>query len=127
MQANPDVITKLDEALPLNGKIMSLHLIMEKIASDAGVTLDNKSFGAPSDVAIAGNKDLITNLFASKRSLKRITGNVSVKASLAQVQTFIQKLEESGRIFDLVDLRLDSQDQGEMGMSATLNTYYFGP
>jgi Tfp pilus assembly protein PilO len=127
MKASPDLITKLDEALPLNGKVMTLHLIMDKLVSEAGVSADSISFSGSSESPLAGNRDLILNPYGTKRSLKKILGSLSVKGTFEQIQIFLKKLEESGRLFDLSDMQMNIDAMGLVHLNSTLSTYYFAP
>lgn len=127
MKSSPEAIARLNEALPLNGKVLAVNLIAEKLISESGVSSDSLSFAAGTDAPAAGNRDLILNPYSTQRNLKKITGAVSVKGQFGQVQTFLEKLEESGRIFDISDLQISVDGQNIVHMSVTLATYYFAP
>ncbi|MBL8029783.1 MAG: type 4a pilus biogenesis protein PilO [Candidatus Doudnabacteria bacterium] len=127
MKTDPASLTKLDEALPLDGKVMILHLLVEKLASEAGIVLDNVTFNGGGDSVASGNREFIKNPYSEKRTLKKILGNVNVKGQFSQIQSFLEKLEESGRIFDISDFQINATPEGEISMSAGLTTYYFAP
>lgn len=127
MKTDPSSLSKLDEALPMDGKVMVLHLLVEKLASESGIVLDNVTFTGGGDAVTSGNREILKNPYGSPRTLKKILGNINIKGQLDQVQSFLQKLEESGRFFDLSDFQINATPEGEISMSAALATYYFAP
>lgn len=127
MKNDPDDIAKLDEALPAEGKITVTNLLVEKFAADAGVVLDNASFTADGDALAAGNRDFLAHPYTGKRSLKKMTGNVVIKGQMSQIQNFLQKLENSGRIFDVSSFQISPDKDDVMVLSLGINTYYFAP
>ncbi len=127
MKSNPDSIARLNESLPLNGKVLTVNLIAEKLISESGVNAESLSFAAGTDAPVAGNRDLILNPYSGQRNLKKIIGAVGVKGQFDQIQTFLEKLEGSGRIFDISDLQISVDSQNIFHMNASLATYYFAP
>lgn len=127
MQENKSDIEKLDEGLPFEGKITILNLLMEKFAADAGVNMENLSFSLSGDYIAAGDTQLLADPYKPKRSLKKISGNVSVQGDLGQIENFLQKLENSGRIFNISNAQITPSESGQMIISMNLDTYYFAP
>ena len=127
MNANRDKIAKLDEALPLEGKLTVINLLVEKLAEEAGITLDNVSFSLNADNIAAGNKELLKSPHASARSLKKIIGNLNIRGDLGQIQNFLQKLETSGRIYDISNFQVTADQNNQLALSLGISSYYFAP
>lgn len=127
MRENKSDIEKLDEGLPFEGKLTILNLLMEKFAADAGVNMENLSFSLSGDYIAAGDTQLLADPYKPKRSLKKISGNVSVQGDLGQIENFLQKLENSGRIFNVSNAQITPSESGQMIISMNLDTYYFAP
>jgi Tfp pilus assembly protein PilO len=115
----------LDEALPLNGKIINLHLLIEKLANDSGVTIGDISLTGSGDAVVAGDKALLANPYGPKRTLQKLTGAVYVVGTYPQLQALLQKLENYGRIMDITALDIQSAKDSQLSLKLIMNSYYF--
>ena len=75
----------------------------------------------------AGDKNLLKDIYAVNRSLQKLSGTVNVIGDFDKLQTFLYKIETSGRLIDIVDLSLDSAKNGNLNLRINFNAYYFGP
>ncbi len=127
LQSHQNEIADLDKALPLDGKSLRLNLLIDAFARSSGVTLGNINLSGKPNGVVAGDKDLLKDVFAPKRELQKLSGTVYVIGSLNQLTAFLRKLETSGRLIDVTDLSLDSGTEGNLNMKLSITAYYFAP
>lgn len=128
MQANPQKIGDLDQALPLDGNVVRLKLLMDALAYSSGVTVGDVSVtSAKADDVVSGNKELLAKPYAVARSLQKLSVSVYVIGAFPQLKAFLQKLETSARILDVNELSLDGAANGTLNMRLSLNSYYLAP
>lgn len=128
IQANPQQINYLDQALPLDGKIVRFKIFMDALANSAGVVVGDVSVSSgKADETVAGDKTLLANPYGVSRSLQKLSGSVYVIGSFPQLKAFLQKLETSARILDVTDLSLDGAPDGSLNMKLSINAYYLAP
>jgi Tfp pilus assembly protein PilO len=117
----------LDQAIPLDGNVIKLQLLIQSIAQSAGVTLGNVSISGNPNGAIAGDTALLANPYGVARKLKTLDGALYVIGSFNQLQALLQKLESSGRLIDIDNLAISQGSEGNLGLSINFKAYYFGP
>ncbi len=125
--AKSQTITDLDEALPLEGKVIRLQTLIEALAKSTGAVVGDINVSAKGDSVIAGNRALLQKQFGQTRTLQKLSGSVYVIGSYIQLKAFLQKLEKSARIFEITDLSLDAASDGNLNLKLTLNAYYLAP
>jgi len=118
-------IMLLDEALPLDGKITRLNLLMNSLAASSGVTLGDLSLSSRGDYISAGNTAIINNPFAAKRSLQKTTVNLNLFGNFSQIQGFLRKLENNGRILNLTSVEIEGSQDDKLNLRLSLETYYY--
>jgi Tfp pilus assembly protein PilO len=124
-----DKISELDEALPLDGDVIKPRLLLQKLADDSGVTVGNMSITSKPGEIAAGNVDLIKDPFAPTvtRSAQTMSAAVFVLGDFGQLQTFLQALENNGRLMNVNDFLISQDSQGKLNMRVTLDMYYLAP
>lgn len=125
LKRQPAEVAKLDEALPLEGKLTVVQLILEKFALDAGVNMNNANFSLSTEGPAAGDLKLLADPYGANRTLNKMQGSVAITGVLSQVQGFLQKLETSGRIFDIDSVQLSTGIEEEVVVNLNLSTYYY--
>ncbi|HYV33500.1 MAG TPA: type 4a pilus biogenesis protein PilO, partial [Candidatus Limnocylindria bacterium] len=65
--------------------------------------------------------------YAPTRSLQKLSGTVYVIGTFSQLEAFLRKLENSGRIIDVSDLAIDPGTDGNLNLRVSIASYYFAP
>lgn len=120
-------VSDLDYALPLDGRVTELQILLESMAKTVGVTIGDISVNPQNDEIWAGNTALLADPYSAQRSLKKLSGTVYVLGSFDQLEAFLQKLETSARIIDVSSLNIDSGPAGSLGLRLTVSAYYLAP
>ena len=126
LKSNQSKVALLDQSLPLDGKILRLRFLIETLANTVGVTVSSVGIASKSDL-VSGDKALLANPFGTARTLQKLSGSVSVVGTFDQLEAFLKKLENSGRILDVGDLNLDANTSNNLNMRVTLSAYYLAP
>jgi Tfp pilus assembly protein PilO len=117
----------LDQAIPLNSNTIRLQLLIQSLAQSVGVAVgDINVTGDPSGV-VAGDMALLANPYGVSRSVKTMSGTISVSGSFDQLQTFLKKLENSGRLIDVDSLAIDQGSSDGLNLKLTFKAYYLAP
>ncbi len=120
-------IAKLDEALPLADDTPRPNILFEQLARSTGVTIGDINIIGENGEVISGNIELLKKPYDVQRSLKNMEGSLQVTGSYSQLKSFLQKMETSARIIDIVALELDGTDEGLLNLNLNFKIYYFGP
>jgi len=126
LKSHPTEVSELDQALPLDGRNINIQLLLQDLAQSSGVTVSDISMGGSAGI-IAGDKTLLSNFYGATRKLQKMSGNVKVIGTFSQLETFLHKVEDSGRLMDINQLSIDPASDGNLNMSLTLNAYYYAP
>jgi Tfp pilus assembly protein PilO len=137
-------ISHLDQALPLTELQLRTQLLMDRLVSSSGVLVGDISISAGNDQVVAGNVATLKNPFGLKRGLNVVSVNVAVSGNFGQLMDLIRRLENYGRIMDIVSVQISAGSsnapassapgtagaaqpaESQLSMHLTLNTYYFG-
>jgi Tfp pilus assembly protein PilO len=125
LQNHKQDVLNLDEALPLDGKITKLHLLLQTLIGSTGATLGDLSVSQTSDFIAAGNTALINAPFAAKRSVKRITGSLTLFGNFFQLQEALKKLENNSRIMDILSVDMVGSKDDKLDLKLNFQTYYY--
>lgn len=120
-------VSRLDQAIPLNGKTIDLQLLIQSFAQSSGVSVGSINVSGNTTAPVSGDKALINNPYGVTRTLQKLNGSVVVVGTFAQLKAFLQQLEKSGRIMDISSLNIDPASQGNLNMKVVLSAYYFAP
>jgi len=118
----------LDQALPLDGKITRLKILIDSLANSSGVTVGDVSVSSSkADSVVAGDKGLLANPYGAARTLQKLSGSVYVIGTFDQLKAFLQKLETSARLLDVTELSMDGASDGSLNLKLTISAYYLAP
>ncbi|HYV34008.1 MAG TPA: hypothetical protein VE973_04135 [Candidatus Limnocylindria bacterium] len=120
-------INHLDQALPLNGKTMTLQILAATLAQSVGVTIKDTNAVGPNNQILAGDKALLAKPYGTTRALQKISGSISVLGTFSQLEAFLRKLETSGRLINIGSLTIDSAEDGNLSLKVTMEAYYLAP
>jgi Tfp pilus assembly protein PilO len=101
LRSAPDELLKVDEALPLNGRITKMYVLLESFVRSSGMTLTLVSAGDTSRTISAGDKELLENPYQPGRELHTMTLTTSVTGSMDQFKNFLELIETNGRVLDV--------------------------
>lgn len=118
-------VTDLDEALPLDSRTTKLQMLMEAIASQAGVALESVNFDLDSKAVYATDPEAVKNPFTQPRSLKTIKGSVAVLGTYDQIQAFLEKIEHSQRLLQILTMDLNLQQDNVMSLKLDLEAFSY--
>ncbi len=127
LNANQQQVQQLDEALPLDGNVIRLQLLVQSLAQSVGVSIDSITLSGQTDDVVSGDKSLLDNPYGAQRTLHTLSGSVSVVGSFDQLEAFLEKIENSGRIIDIDSLNITSSTKGELSLQIGVNSYYLAP
>jgi Tfp pilus assembly protein PilO len=127
LKSDSQDISKLDQAIPLEGNAVRLQLLIQSLAASSGVTVGNISISGQPNAPVAGDKALLANPYVATRTLRTLSGTVFVIGNFSQLQNFLQQIETSGRLMDVTNLTISQDSQGQLDMQVTLNAYYLAP
>lgn len=106
LQASPDEITIVDEALPLNGRISKANVLLDTLVQTSGMSLAVISADDVVQTIDAGDKDVINNPYQPGRTLHTITINASVTGTMEQLKNLLELIETNGRLLDVDSLQI---------------------
>ncbi len=118
-------IEKLDEAIPLDGKVFSFNNLLKILAKESGVTLGSFLISGTTGYIIAGNTPLLEQPFGQKRSLQKLPGDITAIGNLEQIINFIKKIEDSARIIQINSLEISGSQEDGVSLHMNIETYYY--
>ena len=128
LKSSPDKIVKLDQALPLDGNVVRLKILIDAISAGSGVVVGDISVSSSkADAVVAGDKALLANPFGTTRTLQKLTGSIYVIGTFPQLKAFMEKLEASGRLVDVSDVSIDGASAGNLNLRLAFTSYYLAP
>lgn len=127
LSANAKEISALDEAMPLDAKILRLRLLLEDLGRSVGLSVSNVNVSGNTDAPWAGDKALLENPYLISRSVQRLSGTISAEGNYGQVIAFLDKIENSGRIININSVNIDSSADGNLSILLTLDAFYLAP
>lgn len=127
LESNSQNVAKLDQALPLDGNVIRLRLLVQSLADSVGVTVGDINVSAQSGGLAAGNKALLADPYLAPRTLQTLSGTIYVIGSFNQLQSLLKKIETSGRLIDITTLAIDQGTTDKLNMRLTFKAYYLAP
>lgn len=101
LRSSTDEIAKVDEALPLSGRVSKAYVLLDSLVQSSGMTLTLISADDTSKAVSAADKALLENPYQPGRSLHTITLTTSVTGTMEQFKNLLQLIETSGRVLDI--------------------------
>lgn len=120
-------INALDEAMPLDSKVLRLRLLLEDLGRSVGMSVSNVSVAGDSDAPWAGDKEILENPYSVPRLVERLSGTVSAVGTYSQMVAFMEKIETSGRLININSVNIDNSADGNLNILLTLDAYYLAP
>lgn len=103
-------VAKVDEALPLNGRVSKVYVMLDEYVRTAGMTLTLISADDTSKSIAAGDKSLLANPFQEGRQLHTITLTTTVTGNMEQFKNLLQLIETSGRVLNIDSVEVIGDD-----------------
>lgn len=125
LQNHKSDVVNLDEALPLSGSTIELQMLLESMSQTAALTINDINVVSGGDPVVAGNKVLLSDPYAVKRSLQKLQATVSVSGTFDNLLSFMQKIEGSGRILDVTSFDISPSKDSQLELRLYINAYYY--
>ncbi len=103
-------VAKVDEALPLNGRVSKVYVMLDEYVRTAGMTLTLISADDTSKSIAAGDKSLLANPFQEGRQLHTVTLTTTVTGNMEQFKNLLQLIETSGRVLNIDSVEVIGDD-----------------
>lgn len=99
-------VSKVDEALPLSGRISKTYVLLDNLVRSSGMTLTLISSDDTSDVVSAADKAALENPYQPGRELHVVTLTTSISGTMEQFKNLLQLIETNGRVLDIADVKV---------------------
>lgn len=106
LHSSPEEIALVDEALPLNGRVSKVNVVLENLVRTSGMTLSILSAEETKDIVSAGDKSMLENPYQPGRVLHTITVSAAISGTMEQLKNFLQLMETNGRVLDVASLQI---------------------
>ncbi len=126
MDESEQDIALVDQALPLNGRITALNLLIDNLAVSSGMQLASISTEDMSSNVVAGDEELIDDPFGANRKLQVINATVTVTGPVEQFRQFLKLIEKSPRLMDIDTIAISNQED-EVLYKVRLKAYFYAP
>lgn len=110
LRSSPQDVLKVDEALPLNGRVSKVYVMLDSYVRTAGMTLTLISADDTSDAFASGDKSILENPYQPGRELHTITLTTSVTGTMEQFKNLLQLIETSGRVLDVTSVEVIGEE-----------------
>ncbi len=100
-------VAKIDEALPLNGRISKVYVMLDDYVRTSGMTLTLISADDTSKTTSAGDKSILANPYQDGRQLHTVTLTTTVSGTMEQFKNFLQLVETSSRVLEVESVEVD--------------------
>jgi Tfp pilus assembly protein PilO len=120
-----DEIEVLDQAIPLNGRITSLDLVIDNMVANSGMKLASIINSETESGVVAGDKKLLDDPYGADRTLQSSVVNITVTGPVEQFNQLLKLIENSPRLMDIDSVTI-SQEQ-EVLYKIRLKAYYYAP
>lgn len=127
LKDNPDMVTKLDEVIPLDPKSSTIYVLTEYLAQSAGMTSSSIAVDAEPGTIAAGDKTTLKDSFGVDRVLLTIPVTVNAIGTMDQLTNFLSQVENSHRLMDVVNVDISQGKDQQFIFKLKLNAYAFAP
>lgn len=103
-----DKVAAIDEALPLEGRVSKLYLMIDSYVRASGMSLALVSADNSTDIVAAGDKDALQNPYMPGRTLYTTTLTSSVTGTMEQFKNLLELIETSSRVLDVSSVEITS-------------------
>ena len=106
LRSSTNEISKIDEALPLSGRVSKVYVLLVSLVQSSGMTLTLINADDSSKAVSAADKALLENPFKVDRDLHTITLSTTVSGTMEQFKNLLQLIETNGRVLDIETLEV---------------------
>lgn len=124
LHSDSDDVQKVDEALPLSGRISKAYVVLNSLVQSSGMTLALISSDDSQSTVSAGDKAALANPYAVNRQLHTITLSTSVTGTMEQFKNLLQLIETNGRVLDVDSVEIIGGDT-QTKFNMTVKAYAF--
>ena len=103
-----DKVAAIDEALPLEGRVSKVYLMIDSYVRSSGMSLAIISADNSTDIIAAGDKDALQNPYEPGRTLYTTTLTSSVTGTMEQFKNLLELIETSSRVLDVSSVEIVS-------------------
>jgi hypothetical protein len=115
----------VDQALPLQGRVTSLDLLLDNLVLTSGMKLASINTDEGTSGIVAGDKKLLADPYGSDRKLQTILANVTVTGPIEQFRQLLKLIETNSRLMDIDTISISKQD--EIIYKIRLKAYFYAP
>jgi Tfp pilus assembly protein PilO len=102
-----------------------LYILLDSLTQSSGVTVGEISIVDKGEAIYANDKNLASDPYKVKRNLRKFSGSLYVLGSYDQLQTFLNQLEQSGRIINITGIEIGREQEGRLSLRATIEAYSY--
>ena len=106
LRDSEEEVAKVDEALPLTGRVSKVYVLLDNYVQSSGMTLTLISADDTSKAIASGEKSLLENPYQPGRKLHTVTLSASVTGTMEQFKNLLQLIETSGRVLDVESVEI---------------------
>ncbi len=110
LRSSSEEVAKVDEALPLSGRVSKAYVLLESLVRSSGMTLATISSSDSSKAISAADKALLANPYQPGRALHAITLSTTVTGSMEQFKNFLELVETNGRVLDVETVEINGDE-----------------
>lgn len=125
LNKSKDEVALVDQALPLQGRVTSLDLLIDNLVLSSGMKLASITTDEATNGVVAGDKKLLADPYGSDRKLQTIVATVSVTGPVEQFRQLLKLIEASPRLMDVDTISISNQD--EIIYKIRLKSYFYAP
>lgn len=107
LRSSTKEVEKIDEALPLNGRISKAYVLLDNLVQSSGMTLTLINTNDSSKIVSAADKAILENPYQPGRELHTITLDVNVAGSMDQFRNLLELIETNGRVLDIESVTIN--------------------
>lgn len=127
MKSEPEKISVLDEALPLDPKFSRLYILIESIVQSSGLSTSGINIDANASTVVSGDKKILKSKFGTDRKLITTQATVNAIGNLTQLENVLQQIESSGRLMDVNTLDITGGKSDQLLFKIGIKAYSFLP
>ncbi len=106
LRSSPDEIALVDEALPLNGRVSKVNVLLDNLVRTSGMTLSILASEETKNIVSAADKAMLENPYQPGRVLHTVTVSAAISGTMEQLKNFLQLMETNGRVLDVSSLQI---------------------
>lgn len=110
LHSSADDVALLDEAVPLNGRISKVYVLLSGLVQNSGLSLGIISADETQSIISAGDKTTLADPYKGSRTLHTIIVSAQVNGSMEQFKNLLQLIETNGRLLDVDSVEVIGSD-----------------